>query len=52
VIVELSVFDIEKVFSHPVHQYITGLGYTLHSKLCNSCIYVSRQGENSIRNVQ
>jgi FkbM family methyltransferase len=47
VVVELCQFTVEGALGHPVHHYLSGLGYRLHSKLHNSCIYVLNQHTNS-----
>jgi FkbM family methyltransferase len=41
VVVELGAFSAAEAISHPTHQYLIGLEYRLHSKLCNSCIFIS-----------
>jgi FkbM family methyltransferase len=43
VVVELSQTTIDGVLAHPIHCYLTELGYQLYSKLDDSCIYVSSQ---------
>lgn len=41
VVAELCQSTVDAVLEHPVHHYLSGLGYLLHSKLHNSCIYSS-----------